>query len=82
MFISRIYALPGVLALVTGCATTPLPPFPSTHPASPDAPEASVLPLGTRLSADEATRTTDDLLKETAESSAPADSTQMPPMRH
>jgi hypothetical protein len=83
MLISRMFPFFAVVALLTGCATTPLPPFPRTHPASPEAPEASAPPARPSLSSDEATRTTNDLLKGTEQPTTPSDSMQnMPGMHH
>jgi hypothetical protein len=82
MFIARILPLLAVAVLLAGCATAPLRPFPSTHPASPEAPEAATPPVRPNLSADEATRATGDLLKG-AKATAPSDSMQnLPAMHH
>ena len=82
MFISRILPVSAV-ALLAGCATTPLAPFPTTHPASPEAQEAFVPPVRPRLASDEATRTTNDLLKGAGQLTTPSDSMQnMPGMHH
>jgi hypothetical protein len=83
MFICRIFPFFAVVALLTGCATTPLPPFPPTHPASPEAPEASAPPARPKLSSDEATRITNDFLKGAEQPTTPSDSLQnMPGMQH
>jgi hypothetical protein len=61
------------VALSAGCASAPLAAFPATHPASPEAPEASI----TRrqdLSMDQPTRATRDLLRKAGPSQG--DSTQ------
>ncbi|MGA9576987.1 MAG: hypothetical protein WBV90_05155, partial [Terrimicrobiaceae bacterium] len=64
-------------------ATTPLTPFPPTHPASPEAPEASEPPARPKLSSDDATRATNDLLKGAEHPASPSDSMQnMPAMHH
>jgi len=54
--------LGGVTLLLAACAITPLTPFPSSHPASPEAPEAAVAPLQNRLAPDEATKRSNELL--------------------
>jgi len=62
-----------LVALSAGCASAPLAAFPATHPASPEAPEASI----TRrqdLSMDQPTRATRDLLRKAGPSQG--DSTQ------
>jgi len=48
--------------LLSGCASAPPPNFPSSHPASPEAPESRPLTRVTSLRADEVTRKTDALL--------------------
>lgn len=49
--------------LLGACATTPLPTLPPTHPASPNAPEATMAPIANGLASDEASQKTDALLK-------------------
>jgi hypothetical protein len=49
-------------ALLAGCATPPLQPFPTTHPASPEAAEAPPGPPSNSLAPDEATQRTGELL--------------------
>ena len=51
-----------VTLLLAACATTPLTPFPSTHPASPEAQEAPITPFRNSLASDEATKKSTDLL--------------------
>jgi hypothetical protein len=66
MLTSRILSLFVIIAMLAGCASTPLPALPPTHPASPKAAEAAIPPATGRLSADAATRTTNELLRETS----------------
>lgn len=63
--------LGGVTLLLAACATTPLTPFPSSHPASPEAAEATIVPFQDRLAPDEATKRSNALL-EAAEKGTPA----------
>jgi hypothetical protein len=48
--------------LLVACATTPLAPFPTNHPASPEAEEAPITASRNRLVSDEATKKSNDLL--------------------
>jgi hypothetical protein len=59
--------------LLVACATTPLTPFPTNHPASPEAQEAPIAPSRNRLVSDEATKKSNDLL------AAPESGTLTPP---
>lgn len=52
----------GVTLSLTACATTPLQPLPSTHPASPQAAEAPVHRASENLQEDVLVRTTKQLL--------------------
>lgn len=68
---------------LSACAVTPLPPPPATHPASPAATEAPLLRNRTSLVADEATQTTDELLRgQATESANPNNMDSMPGMNH
>lgn len=73
-----------VPALFLGaCATTPLPPFPSSHPASPEAQEAPRRPFQNTLTSDEATKKSDELLAAAENGTltpAPAEPMDMSPM--
>lgn len=59
----KFFALIALLGL-SACAVTPLQPPPATHPASPSAIEAPLPKNRSPLVADEATKTTDELLKD------------------
>ncbi|HEY5891773.1 MAG TPA: hypothetical protein VIT91_00955 [Chthoniobacterales bacterium] len=66
------------LLLLAGCATPslqPLPELPSTHPASPDAPQAAIHRQSSAIAHDEATRRTAELLN-----GAPKTDSSMPDM--
>ena len=62
---------------LSACATTPLQPLPSTHPASPYAPEAQRRQMQPDLSSDEASQHTKELLTSMEKMSAPAPTNSM-----
>lgn len=68
--------------LLTSCAVTPLVPFPSTHPASSQAVEATVRPFRNSLSlSDDTTKETLDILDKAEKETAPqAKKNMMPDM--
>lgn len=71
--------------LLVACAVTPLPPLPLTHPASAQAPEATVRTSSTNLKIDAATRTTQQLLSSSQPPSSDkgmSDPSSMPHMNH
>lgn len=72
------------ILLLAGCAVTPLPPVPATHPASPQAADVPFKHADT-LGSDEATNHTDQLLDSANADAgnAPPDSmSSMPGMNH